>query len=153
MALVFKMVLKMTINMKGLESYVTDRSLEADVGIWLAFPDGREINVLRAGGSNKAFIRAFSKATRPYRRQIERGTMDPDKSDDIMLRVYLDHVIIGWKGFTDENGVEVPYSKEAAQYVFTRAREMFQEIVNQAGDAANFQEEEAREAAEVLGEH
>jgi len=142
----------MAISMKGLETYKTDKDLESSEGVWLKFPEGRRLHVLRAGGSNKAFARKFSQAIKPYRRQMDRGTMDPEKSDELMIDVYLDTVILGWEGFVDDNGNPVPYSKKVAREFLLALPEFFNDVVNFASDAATFQIEDAEETAEELGE-
>ena len=138
-------------NLKGLESYQTDASVEAEDGIWLVFPNNRKIHVLRAGGSNTKFLRVLNKAIKPVRRAMDRGTLDPAKSDEIMIEVYLDAVILGWSGFLDEAGNEIPYSKDEARELFTMLPELFREVQNLSSDMAMFQDEEAEEIAEELG--
>ena len=142
----------MSISLKGLESYATDGDLESKEGVWLKFPGGRRIHVLRAGGSNAAFSRTFSQAIKPYKRQMERNTMDREKSDELMIGVYLDSVILDWDGFTDDAGNDVPYSKTAAHELFTALPELFNDVVNFASDMATFQVNDAEETAKEMGE-
>jgi len=136
----------------GLEVYDSDKELEASIGIWLHFPNGRKINILRAGGSNYAYQRALSAATRPLQRQILRGTLDTEQFNQLLLDVYLKSVVIGWEGVKDSAGHEIPYSKAAAKAFFERFPEIFDEVRDQAEKLANFQVDQASEVAEHMGE-
>lgn len=142
----------MQFDTTGLETYLTDPSVEREDGVWLRFPGDRKIHVLRAGGSNRKFLQAFSALTKPHKRQMQRGTLDPDLSDKILIEVYLEAVILGWEGFCEANGTPIKYSKTAARELFTQVPELFQDVVNFASDAATFQQRDAEEAAEHLGE-
>lgn len=139
-------------DLSGLDSYITDSDIEGDVGVWLKFPGDRRVRVLRAGGSNKRFSRSFSRVVKPYRRQLDRGTLDPEKSEELMLEVYLDAVIMDWEGFKDKKGRDIPFSRGSAREFFIAVPEMFSEIQSIASEAATFQEREAEEVANDLGE-
>lgn len=130
------------IDLGGLEAYQSDRDLESKDGIWAEFPGGREILVLRAGGSNHKFGRVFQKLTRPYQRQLRRGNLDPEISNQIMRDAYLEAVIIDWRGWTTEDGDEIPYSKGAMFAVLAKAPAILEALIDVASDAANFSEED-----------
>ena len=53
--------------------------------------------VSRMGKSNKRYSKALEAATRPYRRQIELGTMNNDKAEEIFMGVFVDTVLKGWE--------------------------------------------------------
>ena len=60
--------------------FKTDEKLETD-GVWLEYGQTEEgkpirIKIARAGGRNVAFAKALEKATRPYRKAIQTGTLD-----------------------------------------------------------------------------
>ncbi len=137
---------------RGLASYIPDRELESVEGVWLRFPGGRAFRCLRAGGSNTKFLRAFQTAIKPYQRQIDRKTLDPEVSDQIMRDVYSQTVVKGWEGIKDADGNEVPYSPETAVEFFKAVPELFTELTDQCANMANFAEQEAEEAKEILGE-
>ncbi len=136
----------------GLESYIPNRELESVEGVWLRFPGGRAFRCLRAGGSNTKFVRAFQAAIKPYARQIERKTLDPELSDQIMRDVYSRTVVKDWEGIEDADGNDVPYSPETAVEFFKVVPELFNELTDQCANMANFAEAVAEEAKEVLGE-
>jgi len=142
----------MEFDKSGLETYLTDKDLEAIDGVWLKFPGDRKVHILRAGGSNSKFSRTAATITKPYQRQIQRGTIDPEKVTELMLDIYLQSVILDWKGFKDAEGKEIPYSREVAREFFTQVPEMFSELMELAGDLALFQDQEVEETSKHMGE-
>jgi hypothetical protein len=141
----------MQFDFTGLESYATDKEIEAQDGIWLKFPEGRKIHVLRAGGANKKYQRRLSQLVKPHKRQMERNTLDPEVSDEIVMTAFLDTVVIDWTGFTDSKGADIPFSKQAARELFTALPELFDEVMTCAQDMALFQDQDAQETAEEMG--
>jgi hypothetical protein len=142
----------MKFQTEGLEGYLTDPVAEATTGVWLAFPNGWRFLCLRAGGANRAYQRAASAALKPHRQQIQRGTMDPEKLDEIVTTLYVNHVVKDIDGVKDEEGNPVPYSKKAVREILNQFPEMFAEIQNRVQDPGTFYDQDAEEAKEVLGE-
>jgi len=137
---------------KGLETYITDKERESVSGVWLDFPEGRQFLCLRAGGANKKFLRLFQTAIKPHRRQMERGTLDPDKSDALMRDVYAKTIVLDWRGIKDASGKPVPCSQANVIAFFTQFTELFNDLVALCSDMAQFTDEAIEEAKEVLGE-
>ncbi len=137
---------------RGLASYIPDRELESVEGVWLRFPGGRAFRCLRAGGSNKKFIRMFQAKIKPYRRQVDSGTLDTEVSDEIMRDVYVHTVVLDWEGIKDGDGNDVPFDRETAKDFFKVVPELFNEVVAQCADMSNFAQDEIEEAKEILGE-
>lgn len=55
-----------------------------------------EVRIRRAGGANKAYSKAVEKAFRPYRRAIEMGNLDNDRSSQLLAPVFVETVILQW---------------------------------------------------------
>jgi hypothetical protein len=137
----------------GLENYITDQQVESNTGVWLPpFPGDRSLKILRAGGSNKKFSRAFQQAIKPHRRAMERGTLDSDVSDALMRDVYSKHIVVDWRNINDAEGNPVPCTPENVKAFFTALPEIFTEVVAYASEVATFAEENLEEAKETLGE-
>ena len=143
--------MELQFNTEGLEDFITDKGMESDVGVWVRFPGDRRFRIFRAGGSNKAFTRAFQQAIKPYRRQMDRGTMDPEVSDKVLREVYCRHVIKDWDGIKTIGGEAIPFAPKTAMAFFETVPELFNEIVGLAGEAATFAEARLEEAQTVLG--
>jgi hypothetical protein len=79
-------------------------------GTWEHF-QGSEF--LIASTSNFAFQEGFQKLQRPHQRQIDKGTLSPEISSDILCRAMADHILLDWRD-VEADGKAVPYTKEAA---------------------------------------
>jgi hypothetical protein len=143
----------MQFDKSGLEGYITDKEIESEVGVWLPpFPGGRQFKVLRAGGSNRKFSRAFQQAIKPYKRQLDKGNLDPDVSDALMREVYSRYIVKDWRGINDVDGNPVPCTPENVAEFFQAFPELFSDVVSYATEMATFSEENLEEAKETLGE-
>ena len=96
--------------------------------------------VSRMGKSNKRYSKVLEAATRPYRRQIELGTMNNDKAEEIFLGVFVDTVLKGWKNVRDENGAELPFNKQSATKLFKDLPEVYERLQEEAKLSANFRD-------------
>ena len=96
--------------------------------------------VSRMGKSNKRYSKALEAATRPYRRQIELGTMSNDKAEEIFMGVFVDTVLKGWKNVRDENGAELPFNKQSATKLFKDLPEVYERLQEEAKLSANFRD-------------
>lgn len=119
--------------------FKTDKTLERE-GIVLDYGDFK-IKIARAGGANIAFQRALAEKVRPYRRQIDAGTLPDDVAEKLFLEVYAESVVLGWEGVTDENGEPLPFTKENAVKLFSDLPDLFRDVQNQAASIANFRAE------------
>lgn len=119
--------------------FLTDKALEKE-GIVLDYGDFK-IKVARAGGANAAFQKALASKIRPYKRQLDAGTIPDDVAEKLFLDVYAEAVVLGWEGVTDENGKPLPYSKENAVKLFSDLPDLFRDVQNQAAAISNFRAE------------
>lgn len=103
--------------------------------------------VSRMGKSNKRYSKALEAATRPYRRQIELGTMNNDKAEEIFLGVFVDTVLKGWKNVRDESGADMPFTKQTATKLFKDLPEVYERLQEEAKLSANFREVSLEEEA------
>lgn len=103
--------------------------------------------ISRMGKSNKRYSKALEAATRPYRRQIELGTMNNDKAEEIFMGVFVDTVLKGWKNVRDESNKVLEFSKQAALKLFTDLPEVYERLQEEAKLTANFRDETLEEEA------
>lgn len=140
------------------KSFKTDLKKEIDgVGVSYGFnEDGTEIKffISRMSKSNKAYSKALEKATRPYRRQFELGTMDEKKAEDIFMEVFSDTILKGWEnvpksditGNKEDKGY-AEFSRFKAVDLFKRLPDLYQDLQDKANSAALFREEALEEEA------
>ena len=140
----------------------TDADLETK-GIVLDYGDAR-IRAARAGGANKKFLKTFERRTKPHRRAIAADAFDRERSNQILMEVYADAVVLNWETRVgdkflrgiDPNDAErldepvelaadgsnlLPYSKENVLKVFRNLPDLFTDVVQQTQNGSLFQEE------------
>lgn len=126
--------------------FQTDPKAEASEGIVLDYGSFR-IRVARAGGANAAFKRLMSDKLRPYRKQLDLGTIDEDLAQKILVEVYSESVILGWEGVTDEKGQALPFTRTNVAKLLTDLPDLFRDIQEQAASLSNFKAEQLEEEA------
>ncbi len=142
----------MKFSTEGVEDYVTDGGAETQ-GITIKISDTVSFRCRRAGGRNMLYERALSKHSRPYMRRIRNGIMGNDELKwKILLPTYLDAVIIGWDGVTDEEGDDVPFGRGTCSEYLEAFPNVFDELVSIASDMAAFRAQEDEEVVERVGE-
>ena len=139
------------VDFAGLDDYITDERLEKGQGVWIAFPNGMEFCIHRAGGSNKAFSRAFQAKMKPNRRAWEKGNLDPSVQERILRECYVEHVVIDWKNVTDKEGIPVPFTRENLNDLLVSAPELFEDIRYEADNLSNFLAKRLEDSVEDLG--
>ena len=97
--------------------------------------------ISRMGKSNKRYSKAIEAASRPYRRQIELGTMKPEVSERIFLEVFSDTLLTGWKNVIGEDGQELKYSKEAAIALMNALPDVYDRLQLESTIASNFRDQ------------
>lgn len=123
-------------------TFATDKNLESGAGVTLDYGKDGKITIHRAGGANQKYARVASVKLKPYSRQIQTGTADPDVIKRVMAEIYADAVITGWEGVTDKNGKTIPYSKENVVKLLVDLPDLFEEIQKQADLISNFRAEQ-----------
>lgn len=119
------------------QTFKTNDEMEKQ-GIDLAYGPECTIKIARAGGSNQRFGKLLGDKLKPYRRQIDNGTMDDAVATRIMAEVYAETVILGWTGVTDEAGNHLPFNKENCVKLFIDLPDLFRDVQEQAQRVANF---------------
>lgn len=94
----------------------------------------------RMGKSNKRYSKALELATRPYRRQIELGTMSNDVADKLFLEVFVSTILLGWDNVQDREGKAMAFTKENAVELMGQLPELYDDLQEKAKSAALFRE-------------
>lgn len=140
------------------KQFATNSSKEID-GVAVQYganEDGSipEFIVSRMAKTNKKYAKAIEAATRPYRRQIEIGTMDNDVAERLFMGVFADTVLKSWQNVKlsdvtgnpkDEGFAE--FTKENAISLFKNLPEMYDDLQEKAKSASMFREEVLEEEA------
>lgn len=112
-------------------------------GVWIPYED--EIEFLVARANTPEYREAVRKITRQNKRQIENGTMSEAKSDRIMADLMAEHILVGWRGLSN-NGEEFEYTRENAVAFLSDPQylDIKEWIMAQAQDAENYRRETAK---------
>lgn len=126
-------------------AYKTDVNKEVN-GVEVQLPandDGTTpvILVSRLGGANKQYARAIEHAQKPYRRQIQLGTMDKELHEKLVLEVFASHIIKGWSNVQDETNTVIPYTTANAVKLLTDLPALYDELFNQSNSIESFRSE------------
>jgi hypothetical protein len=132
------------IKVKGIhEQFATDKEAEVQ-GVWLDYELGDVevcFKVSRMGKSNKKYVKAFDKRTRKHKHAIANGTIAEKKAEAIEMDVFIDAILLDWKGLeTDEGPLQL--TRENAIEVFTTYPDLYEDVKSRASEVSTFREAE-----------
>lgn len=116
--------------------FKTDSESEKN-GIDIDFGDGVGIKVARAHTSNPKYVDAI-KEFFGDKTKTELQSTNTEKSLKLLAEIYAKSVVLDWWGVTDENGVEMPCTKENVKKLFLDLPDLFEKIRDMASDHENF---------------
>jgi hypothetical protein len=115
-------------------------NLEKD-GIWFMITEETGFLVKRFGGSNSVAVKqAMATHYKPYARLVEAGTLDPEKENEIMLKMFVNSCLCDWKG-VEIDGKQAEFSKELAIEFLKGLPELSKTLMDHASDSANYRED------------
>ena len=131
----------------GLHKQFKTNSTKENEGVEIEFPEAQNDDgsipvfiISRMGKSNKAYSKALEAATRPYRRQVELGTMKNDVAESLFLGVFVDTVLKGWKDVQDEEGNAIPFSRDSAKALLEELPDVYERLQEEAKISSNFRD-------------
>lgn len=152
------------------DSFGTDKNVEK-TGITYTPDSQTAITLARAGGANVKYQKMLVAETKPFKRQINTDTMDPEVEKKILRGVYAKTVVLNWEtlvdGEDDDNparlaqGIEmwpgyvgdltedglVPFTSENVVKIFTMLPELFTDVMATASNYALFRQQEREDDA------
>jgi len=106
------------------KEYLTDEKKEEE-GVWEDFGNGCE--VLIASASNQKYEDYLTEVTKPYLKQMRRGTFPKEKLKKITIKAMAKHIVLGWKHlFIGKK--EIKYSEENAIMVLTKFKRFREDV-------------------------
>lgn len=123
--------------MAGLyDVFKTDKTLETE-GRWIDYGDiGASFKI--ASADSPLYRKFMAEQLRPYRVQIDNDTMAQKDVQRVMLAGFVCCILKDWKGVTDENGKELPFTTENAKKVMEDLPVLFNDLMKQARDYTTF---------------
>jgi len=98
------------------------------------------ITVARAGGSNRKYAKILEQKTKPIRRALATGQVDPKRVVAIMREVFAEAVVLDWQGVTDKEGKKLAFNTKNCIKLFEDLPDLFADIQNQASSLQLFQD-------------
>lgn len=117
--------------------FATNEDLESGAGVTLEYP-GFAIRIHRAGGSNKNYGKVLAEKMRPHRQRFERGVLDDETSEQILLEAFAEGVVVGWSGNIGPGGKKAPYSVENCVKLLKELPDLYELLKKEANDASLF---------------
>lgn len=108
-------------------------------GVWTSF-NGSDFKV--AHNSSIKFQRILNRLQAPHRRKIEKGTLDPAISKEILCTAMSEAILLDWKKVVDGEGKEVEFSPELAIKALTNNDDLREYIQEYSMDLENFRTEQ-----------
>lgn len=125
--------------------YETDLTKETE-GFWYKVNKKVSVRLARAGGANMAFTKVMEEKTREHRKRggvLEGDRVDVELMTDIMKQAFAETIILDWKGFTKKaDGKPLACSSKAAYEVMLALPDLYNELREAAGEAANYRIED-----------
>ena len=118
------------------KTFGTDATLESE-GKWFDLGDNARVLIGRFG--NKNHERVMDKMRKPYEALLLRkGKIPKDEMSDMIRASFAEGVLMGWEGFVDKEGKEVPFSKEEALNAITLYKDFYDLLFDFSNDMSNF---------------
>jgi hypothetical protein len=133
--------------MSVFKTFGTDKSAEQK-GVWITYDDTRFL-IARAGGSNHEYRTIFTSKTKPYRHQIEKGTLAQSEQEKLTAEIFAEAIIkkvqvrkdkdSAWQdGVPTESGEVLELTNENVVNLLLALPELFKDIVSCANDIQFF---------------
>lgn len=120
-----------------------DQSTKKQIdGVWTKFGDSK---FKVASSSTTKFQRALNRLQAPYRKKIDKGTLDPKISKDILCEAMAEALIVDWDEVTSNDG-PVKFNPELAKRALSNNDDLREYLLEYAQDLQNFRDEEVAEA-------
>lgn len=131
------------------KQFATNPAFETD-GIRIEYgvtEGGKPIafKIARAGGQNKLYGKTLERLSRPYKTQLENGTLDDSVAEKLMLEVFCTAILLGWENVEDASGNVMKFSKENAIKLLTDLPDLYDDLRKQSNKVALFRQSELEE--------
>lgn len=127
------------------DQFETDADKEAE-GVEVEYAPNKDGTVptfiiSRMGKANKKYSKMLDKATKPYARQLQLGTLANETADNLFMGVFVKTVLKGWSNVRGKDGKDMPFTPENATELFKLLPDLYEDLQEKAKSAALFREE------------
>jgi hypothetical protein len=121
---------------------IDEQNNRGEEGVWQEYEGSKFL--LASSGSLK-FLRVMARLQKPHRRKIDRGQLEPELQQKMLIDAMAEAVVLDWQGVQNKAKEDVPFSVAGAKAALT-ADPSFREFVMEfSSDLANFKAEQAEE--------
>ena len=120
--------------------FKTNSELEKD-GVDFAIDDTTSFKIRRFSSQNPKVKAAMAAYYKPYAKQVEMGTLPPEKTNEITMKLFVDCCLVSWEGILDETGKAIEFNKENALKLFKELPDLFETLWKHANSFENYKEE------------
>ena len=103
--------------------------------------------ISRMGKTNKRYSKALDIATRPYRRQLELGTLASDVAESVFMSVFADTVLMGWENVRDAKAKDIVFNAQNAIKLFHDLPDVYERLQEESKIVSNFRSAELESEA------
>ena len=122
------------------EVFGTDKDAEKS-GIWLDYGEAGQIKIARAGGGNKSYTQALQKMVKEHRHQMDTDTMADAVADKLTLAIFVNHVLLDWKGVKGPDGKVLTFGDKNAVKLLKDLPDLYTDLQAQSRKISNFRAE------------
>jgi len=117
--------------------------VKSEEGVWIEYPEeGFALKIARMGNAKYTqeivSMRRGKQIASPLVEEIS-----PSAVEAIQMKAMAKHILLDWRGITDDNGEEIPFSPEKAYEIISdpQYRDFYTLVQTLAADAKNFLDE------------
>lgn len=119
--------------------FKTSEDLEKN-GVWFDISDEVGFLIRPFKASNPRVKAALALYYKPYARQIDLGTLELAKQQEINIKLFVNVCLVDWKGI-EIDGQKADHGQENAVKLFTLLPALFDTLWKHANDFSNYKEE------------
>lgn len=94
----------------------------------------------RIGGQNHQFAKVRESVMRPYLREIEAGTLQPEIHTRLNIEVFCKANLRGWKNIYDQDNQAIPFSYDKAYALLNELPDLYLTLAGEASKMSNYQD-------------
>jgi hypothetical protein len=128
------------------QQYRTDPILEEE-GVWVeGLRDGLDVLIARLG--NSLYKTAYGRLSKPFRAQIERGTLGEEKGKELLIQALAEAVFLSFRGpaAIDDDGNPLEDTKAVRIALLTDLPDFREDVLFVSKEAETFKRQETEDA-------
>jgi len=107
-------------------------------GVTIVYKDYGEFTIARSGRANSRYQKRFLAALKPHRHQMDMGALDEEVATDLLIKVFAETIVLGWKNVYGKDGNEIKFNTANCIKVLTDLPDLFDKLREESDAFANF---------------